>query len=116
MTEIPKPSGRIRPFAVEVRAESQTRLQLREAVAKLPPPQSTCGVMAPVRTLAEWRNFLGGDEGVLEDPWGEKHRVSLRAYTGRAADTPLLVGLREYLPREEPSLTIADGTVVGLAP
>lgn len=116
MTETPKPSGRIRPFAVEVREDSHTRLQLPEAVAKLPRPQSTCGVMGPFRTLAEWRNFLGGDEGVLEDPWGEKYRVSLRAYAGRAADTLLLVGLREYLPREEPSLTIADGTVIGLAP
>jgi hypothetical protein len=117
MIELPKPSGRIRPFALEVAETSTATHQIPAGMAKNPPPvESTCGMQGPLRTLADWRGFLGGEEGTLEDPWGQKHRVSLRAYDGRKDNPMLIVGLGEYLPREEPSLTIEDGTVVGRAP
>ena len=117
MIEIPKPSGTIRPFAFEVTETSAATHQIPDAMTKNPPPiESTCGVQGPLRTLAGWRGFLGGEEGTLEDPWGTKHRVSLRAYAGRKDDTMLIVGIGEFLPREEPSLTIEDGTVIGRAP
>jgi hypothetical protein len=108
--------GVVYPFALEVTEASETYSQFGTAVEGFVDESGRSAKSRGYRTLREWREFFGGDEGKLVDIWGDKHTVSLRSYSNSDPDLLLLVGWREFLPHEQGSLPAQGGTFVGKAP
>ena len=42
------------------------------------------------RSLAYWRERIGGQVGVFKDPWGRSHDISLEAYADDDPETTFL--------------------------
>ena len=53
------------------------------------------------KSLATWRERIGGDVGVLKDPWGRPHEISLTSYADDDRETTFLQIAFKYPPADQ---------------